>query len=435
MPPANNAAVRLARNIFPDKCRTIFNEDTSYSCTFILIPSACSRSSKIAGVMTNQESKTIDMAEELLQQGRKSLKERQYEKACEILSQALQIKCQEKGEEDIACAPYHYEYGKALLDCTRATRNLLGAQAASNMEAEDGSNDMEIGWEVLEVSRKIYTKALMEGANSKEHKLALAEVHISLAEYSRESEDFEESYKDFGSALDLFEGCLEKDDRQIAFAHQMMANDSIYAKKPQRAEKHFDTVRNVLAMRMVNIFNSIAEVSNKRKILKEKNNGKAAKTPVDMAAKVLDSQLKKVSDGCEEISKMLKEINELKELREEVLEQIRGLRDVPAPEKNDKKDMSNILQALASQVKDLAGADGKQQSSTSSSGATSSGTTKIGFGTDTSSSGTTTIGFGTSPASQPTQTTQVLQVTRKRPPEKSRDTSAAEGSKKAKTAK
>eukprot|EP00466_Bigelowiella_natans_P019126 jgi/Bigna1/127770/aug1.5_g2478 len=418
--------------------------------------------------MTNQESKTIDMAEELLQQGRKSLKERQYEKACEILSQALQIKCQEKGEEDIACAPYHYEYGKALLDCTRATRNLLGAQAASNMEAEDGSNDMEIGWEVLEVSRKIYTKALMEGANSKvklklikfvlskvlellnvlhnsntnlfvgkkkEHKLALAEVHISLAEYSRESEDFEESYKDFGSALDLFEGCLEKDDRQIAFAHQMMANDSIYAKKPQRAEKHFDTVRNVLAMRMVNIFNSIAEVSNKRKILKEKNNGKAAKTPVDMAAKVLDSQLKKVSDGCEEISKMLKEINELKELREEVLEQIRGLRDVPAPEKNDKKDMSNILQALASQVKDLAGADGKQQSSTSSSGATSSGTTKIGFGTDTSSSGTTTIGFGTSPASQPTQTTQVLQVTRKRPPEKSRDTSAAEGSKKAKTAK
>ena len=66
------------------------------------------------------------------------------------------------GDLAVECAPFYFEYGRALLEISRATQSILGEKAAAAPEPAEGedASDMEIAWEVLEAARVIYQKEL-----------------------------------------------------------------------------------------------------------------------------------------------------------------------------------------------------------------------------------------------------------------------------------
>eukprot|EP00954_Amorphochlora_amoebiformis_P003077 241344-Amorphochlora_amoeboformis.AAC.2 len=141
----------------------------------------------------------------LLGKGKELLKNKEYEKAVEVLGEALQMMVDIEGKVAKECAPYYFEYGQALLETSKATQALLGSKAAGEPEGEnDEPSDLQIAWELFETCRVIYERQLAEEDSKKgcinvspcrlynattftwEIHLAMAEVYISLADISRE---------------------------------------------------------------------------------------------------------------------------------------------------------------------------------------------------------------------------------------------------------
>ncbi|GAB5361932.1 hypothetical protein AAMO2058_000755400 [Amorphochlora amoebiformis] len=304
----------------------------------------------------------------LLGKGKELLKNKEYEKAVEVLGEALQMMVDIEGKVAKECAPYYFEYGQALLETSKATQALLGSKAAGEPEGEnDEPSDLQIAWELFETCRVIYERQLAE-EDSKEIHLAMAEVYISLADISREEEKFTESYNDMGQALKIFEQRLAPDDRRIAFAHQMMAMDCVFSNQNDKAVPHYENVREVLGERIVSLYKKIGVLSSQGNLTK-KANGKATRSDAQV-----DAKIEKIESKCVAIKKIAEEIIDIKDMRDEVNEKIASLGENPLKDAEAKNGGSN---------------SGKTSVGFGSKG----GSTTMGFGSS-SSAGSTTIGFG-----------------------------------------
>uniref|UniRef100_A0A7S2TNP9 Tetratricopeptide SHNi-TPR domain-containing protein n=1 Tax=Lotharella oceanica TaxID=641309 RepID=A0A7S2TNP9_9EUKA len=337
----------------------------------------------------------------LLAQGKALFKAKELEKATEVLSQALQLRTQEYGELAIETAPYYYEYGRALLELCKATQSLLGNKGAQPPPPSEGdADDWEISWELLEASRVSYEKELAQ-KSTKEHKLALAEVYICLAECHREQERFPESSADFEKCLKIFEDVLEKGDRQIAYAHQEIASNCVYANQTDKARYHYECVRSVLDTRICSQYAQLQKLAESK--LPEKPSGKMVKSQAKD-----DARIAAVNNACNGIEKFIAEIRDLTACRDQVAEQIAGLTEVSSTSGSNKEN-EDTLSKLASRM---------PSSKATSSG---SGQVTIGFGESSTSNDAVPVNklgtFGTAKTKKAPVATVV--ATKKRPSESS----------------
>eukprot|EP00271_Cylindrocystis_brebissonii_P005863 TRINITY_DN18205_c0_g2_i1.p1 TRINITY_DN18205_c0_g2~~TRINITY_DN18205_c0_g2_i1.p1 ORF type:complete len:596 (+),score=178.38 TRINITY_DN18205_c0_g2_i1:233-2020(+) len=197
--------------------------------------------------------KDVDKASSFFDEGRKALLADDYDKAIELLCEALQIRVKAYGELAPECASAYYLYGKALFYKARSETEAFGATvenpdeeegdedaeaetgagasagehangngAATNggvegtgdeegeeQEEEEEEGDQEIAWKLLETAKVIHKR---QGIRTVEE----ADVIATIADISLEKEDFETCQGDYAEALDILEGLLPPDDRSLA---------------------------------------------------------------------------------------------------------------------------------------------------------------------------------------------------------------------------
>jgi len=181
---------------------------------------------------------------ELLVEGRKLLKAKDYDRACNVLSDALRL-TQEKGiATTMESVDYYVAYGEALLRFVQSCNDLFGdpiretqrqhaeAQGECNGHSKeendddadagpapenasggdvDTSDDREIAWETFECARSIMKEYLSSDEHSADEAviLKLSTVHAFLGEICLEDERHDAALEEFTAALALQERCSE----------------------------------------------------------------------------------------------------------------------------------------------------------------------------------------------------------------------------------
>ncbi|XP_041367047.1 protein HGV2-like [Gigantopelta aegis] len=176
-------------------------------------------------------------------------------------------------------------------------------------DADDVPN-LQLAWEMLELSKMIYIKE-----EDKESKLKLAQSYLKLGEVSLETENYEQSVADFKECLTLQEKYLEPTDRLLAETHYQLGLAYGFDKQFDCAIEHYKAAVNVIESKIEQLTKLIEEKSTTK--------GKELATPDDPVSnaaqeikefkEILPDIVSKVEDSEEEkknhdqLKKMAKE--------------------------------------------------------------------------------------------------------------------------------
>lgn len=165
--------------------------------------------------------------DDLVSDGLKSYALRKYEDAAEKFGKSCEIYSTKNGEEN---ANLLFTYGKALFRVAVSQSQVLGdAGGAVTGDGEEGDeepegkqeqpdqdeqqqedeadqSDFEVAWEILDLSRNLFSKQLEEETDEDkkaEIKKNLAETYDLLGEVSLESENFPQASQDLQESLNL----------------------------------------------------------------------------------------------------------------------------------------------------------------------------------------------------------------------------------------
>ncbi|RHY36671.1 hypothetical protein DYB25_001353 [Aphanomyces astaci] len=156
----------------------------------------------------------------------------------------LVIISENKGDT-LQVAPVYYEYGNALLSYAEATASVFGKDTVKTDEGEEeDENDLEVAWEMLEVSRVLLAKH--EGEDPRID-TELARVYVRLGDLSMESDLFSQARSDYERAIALHQKHLvplQTDTTPLADIYCCLAITCIYeyAKQPEIDEDGGDLV-------------------------------------------------------------------------------------------------------------------------------------------------------------------------------------------------
>ncbi|ETV88988.1 hypothetical protein H257_00406 [Aphanomyces astaci] len=174
------------------------------------------------------------------------LKEKRYEEAVAHFEDLLRTMVESENKGDtLQVAPVYYEYGNALLSYAEATASVFGKDTVKTDEGEEeDENDLEVAWEMLEVSRVLLAKH--EGEDPRID-TELARVYVRLGDLSMESDLFSQARSDYERAIALHQKHLvplQTDTTPLADIYCCLAITCIYeyAKQPEIDEDGGDLV-------------------------------------------------------------------------------------------------------------------------------------------------------------------------------------------------
>eukprot|EP00946_MAST-07B_sp_MAST-7B-sp1_P004389 g4389.t1 len=217
-------------------------------------------------------------------QGRALVKAKKYEAAIDCFCDLLEALVATFGDQHVETTPVLFEYGSVLLLKAESSANLFGdsieeaeqekqgkatgpsadapalsssssssssGEPMSGMEkakrAADAANaaaaDLEIAWEVLEVSRVILARHLDTPALATEARVLLARVHLRLGDHELDNGQLDAAIRDYKACLELRSGVLEPTDRRLADAHTSLAIAHLYNSMPRENAQPIDQVR------------------------------------------------------------------------------------------------------------------------------------------------------------------------------------------------
>ncbi|XP_071952241.1 protein HGV2-like isoform X1 [Antedon mediterranea] len=118
--------------------------------------------------------------------------------------------------------------------------------------AEDISN-FELAWEMLELARVIFLD------EDKQKQLQIAHVHLTLGELSMETENYNQSIKDFHKCLELRGKHLDEDDRLLAETHYSLGLVYGLDKDFEKSIESYEKSLNVIDLRIKNLHTTLKE--------------------------------------------------------------------------------------------------------------------------------------------------------------------------------
>ncbi|THD23919.1 mRNA cap guanine-N7 methyltransferase [Fasciola hepatica] len=121
------------------------------------------------------------------------------------------------------------------------------------VEAEDVTN-LQLAWEVIEVSRKIFSRKDDDGS-----RLKVAECYEKLGEISREKEDYEQAVSDLQECLNLRQSILPEDSREVAETHFQIGTTHAVAGNLEFATSAFEAAIKTLRKHAETLSASIAK--------------------------------------------------------------------------------------------------------------------------------------------------------------------------------
>ncbi|XP_032522763.2 protein HGV2 [Danaus plexippus] len=121
-----------------------------------------------------------------------------------------------------------------------------------NLDNEDDVDNLQLAWEMLDLSRNILQK---RAENGKDVRALLAEVHLALGEVALESETYDKAVADMISCLDIQKELYKSDDRHIAETHYQIGLANSLASNFEDAITHFKNAANILETRIKTLEN------------------------------------------------------------------------------------------------------------------------------------------------------------------------------------
>ncbi|KAL1410992.1 hypothetical protein Q8F55_001937 [Vanrija albida] len=215
----------------------------------------------------------------LVAEGKKAIALKQWEEGVAKYADALDIQRQLVGDFDPAMAPLLLSYGRALYELALSQQGVMGkeevakgtdpsaqneqpaagpstgnfvfegdgpddeddeeggddgdaadgedeAPAGGEGEGDDGDleDDFNAAWEVLDVARTIYTRAIeaLPADQGKDDRLLLSECYLTLGDISLETENFPQAVQDYTEAVKIKSALLPASSRALASAHYQL---------------------------------------------------------------------------------------------------------------------------------------------------------------------------------------------------------------------
>ncbi|XP_028763980.1 nuclear autoantigenic sperm protein isoform X2 [Neltuma alba] len=256
--------------------------------------------------------RSLEHADELLQQGYKAMKENDFSEAAENFSRALEIRVAKFGELAPECVHTYYKYGCALLYKAQEEADPLADVPKKEGESQEGStkdgsvknsaaessttsissnaeqdvnsnnqdaalddastkedqeddkdsddedlaegdedeSDLDLAWKMLDIARAIGEK---HSSNTLEH----VDILSALADVALEREDFETSLSDYKKALSILEQLVEPDNRKIADLNFRICLCLEVNSKPQEAMSYCQKAVSVCKERIYRLANEV----------------------------------------------------------------------------------------------------------------------------------------------------------------------------------
>ncbi|KAI9089019.1 hypothetical protein K1719_029298 [Acacia pycnantha] len=256
--------------------------------------------------------KSLEFADELLQQGYKAMKENDFSEAAENFSRALEIRVSKFGELAPECVHTYYKYGCALLYKAQEEADPLADVPKKEGESQEGStkdgsvknsaaesstscvssnakqdvnsdnqdaalddastkevqeddkdsddeelaegdedeSDLDLAWKMLDIARAIVEK---NSSNTMEH----VDILSTLADVALEREDFETSLSDYKNALSILEQLVEPDNRKIADLNFRICLCLEVNSKPEEAMPYCQKAASVCKERIHRLTNEV----------------------------------------------------------------------------------------------------------------------------------------------------------------------------------
>ncbi|XP_071952243.1 protein HGV2-like isoform X3 [Antedon mediterranea] len=244
---------------------------------------AAAASSTSADEETGDEGVDIDeVAQTLMAKGKRNLVVGEVLQAVQAFQEASGLLASKYGETAHECGEAYFKYGTALLELARMETGVLGNALdgvpedadsdddTSNLKdgaggskdestaddeaetAEDISN-FELAWEMLELARVIFLD------EDKQKQLQIAHVHLTLGELSMETENYNQSIKDFHKCLELRGKHLDEDDRLLAETHYSLGLVYGLDKDFEKSIESYEKSLNVIDLRIKNLHTTLKE--------------------------------------------------------------------------------------------------------------------------------------------------------------------------------
>jgi HAT1-interacting factor 1 len=322
--------------------------------------------------------------------GRSLVKAKKFEEAIEFFGEALQVHVTKHGEEHPKTAEAYFEYGNVLVQAEEAKANVFGgeldksegeapasgkgddcsAPAAAEGGAEDGG-DMELAWEMLEVSRVVFSEQ-EEGTYRASW---LAKVHMRLGDISMETGNFEAAIADFKESLAQRETMADANERAIADVHYMLGTAWQY---------HGSNQNNPAEMRAM----SLQHFCSAERILKKLANHATPAADSSAAAAADDEDEDEGGESCSKGKGKGKQASPVSVSSAEVDGESSSAMD-------EAGELRLILGELREKIEELESAS--EAAADKPEAAADGSTTTVGFGNVTpapSATGTTSVGFG-----------------------------------------
>jgi len=112
-------------------------------------------------------------------------------------------------------------------------------------ESEEDVTNLQLAWEVLELSKMIYNRQA-----SKEMKLKAAEAHLKLGEVGMETEQYDQAIEDLQACLKIQMEHLEPESRLIAESHYQLGLACVFSTKYNLALEHLRKAVSVINAKM-----------------------------------------------------------------------------------------------------------------------------------------------------------------------------------------
>ncbi|CAB3229825.1 unnamed protein product [Arctia plantaginis] len=127
-------------------------------------------------------------------------------------------------------------------------------ESPETLENEDDVDNLQLAWEMLDLSRSILYRRVSRAPSSAARAL-LAEVLLALGEVALESETYDKAVSDMQSCLDIQKELYRSDDRRIAETHYQIGLANSLASNFEDAITHFKNAANILETRIKTLEN------------------------------------------------------------------------------------------------------------------------------------------------------------------------------------
>ncbi|XP_013143653.1 PREDICTED: protein HGV2 [Papilio polytes] len=206
-------------------------------------------------------------------------------------------------------------------------------ESMANLDNEDDIDNLQLAWEMLDLSRSIL-KRRAEGGGGDVTRRLLADVHLALGEVALESETYDKAVTDMMCCLEIQKELHNSDDRCIAETHYQIGLANSLASNFEDAVTHFKNAANILESRIKALENA-----------NPKDDATIKKYKLNDPFYSIEAEIKELKELLPEIQEKIQDMMDYK------AETIKRVRETLCPENGEGSGEPSVASSTSSEPK------------------------------------------------------------------------------------